>query len=97
MNDSPYVTLTVLGEIYGVSASEVGRWLKGMGYRLEDGRPSREAIQGGFVRERGLDHGGYFWTWHREKTTHELDMMGYPRGGPPPMIEEHDGFVLFRG
>jgi len=96
MNQSPYVTLTVLGEIYGVSAQEVGRWLKGMGYRLEDGWPSHLAVKDGFVREQALEHGGYFWTWHREKTCHELDMMGYARGGLLPKIEQHDGFTLIR-
>ncbi len=92
-----YITLTTLGEIYGVAAREVGRWLKNMGLRHEDGRPSREAIKQGFVQERTLDHGGYFYLWHREKTCHELDMMGYPRGGVSPIIEVAEGCVVIRG
>ena len=76
--NSTYITLTALGQIYGVSSKEVGRWLKNMGLRLEDGRPSRDAVKQGFVLECPLQHGGYFWTWHQDKTCHELDQMCYP-------------------
>lgn len=97
MSKSAFATLTEIGKIYGVSAQFVGRWLKNMGLRREDGRPSTDALKQGFVLERPLDHGGFFYLWHEAKTTHELDMMGYPRGGVSPYIEIADGCVIIRG
>ena len=97
MNPSNYINLTVLGAIYGVSAQEVGRWLKGLGLRNQDGRASREAIANGFVRERVLEFGGSSWLWHQNKTCEVLDGMCYRRGGLLQVAEQHDGFVLIRG
>lgn len=69
MNPPNYVALTALGETYGVNARDVGSWLKGLGLRQADGRPSREAVEQGFVQERSLEYGGCFWHWHREKNS----------------------------
>ena len=63
MNPPNYINLTALGEIYGVSGREVGGWLKGLGLRRPDGRPSREAVEQVFVQERALEYGGGFWHW----------------------------------
>lgn len=94
---SEYITLTELGEIYGVGARDVGSWLKGLGLREEDGRPSTEAIRDGLVRERPLEQDGYFWLWHRDKTCEVLDGMCYPRAGQRwPTVEEFDGFTVIR-
>ena len=49
MNTETYISLTALGEIYGVNARDVGSWLKGLNLRLPDGRPSREAVEQGLV------------------------------------------------
>ena len=65
MNTETYISLTALGEIYGVNARDVGLWLKGLGLRYPDGRPSREAVAQGLVRERALEYGGRFWHWHQ--------------------------------
>jgi len=96
MNPSPFVTLTVLGELYGVGARDVGAWLKSLGLRQPTGWPSREAVLRGFTLERPLACGVSFWLWHRARVCHELDMMGYPRGGSLAKIEEFDGFRLIR-
>ena len=92
-----FITLTELGEIYGVSAREVGRWLKGLRLREEDGQPSRAAHDQRLVLERELRHGGYFYLWHKDKTCALLDGMQYPRGSSLPVDETHDGFVIIRG
>jgi len=97
MTPPNYINLTALGATYGVKAQDVGRWLKGLGLREQDGRPSRQAIQQGFVRERILEFGGSAWLWHEAKTCEVLDGMCYPRGGSRSDCEEHDGFVLIRG
>jgi hypothetical protein len=95
MNTSEFITLTELGKIYGVSSHVVGKWLKDLSLRTDDGRPSREAIKDGFVRECPLEFGGYFWVWHREKTCEILDGMCYPRG-PAPFAEQFDGWAILR-
>lgn len=75
-----YASLTQLGKLYGVSSHVVGRWLKGLGLRNEDGKPSCQAFAECYVAQRpSRQPGTYFWTWHREKTTALLDNMCYPR------------------
>lgn len=97
MTPPNYINLTALGAIYGVKAQDVGRWLKGLGLREQDGRPSQQAIREGFVRERILEFGGSSWLWHEAKTCEILDEMCYRRGGQLQVAEQHDGFVLIRG
>lgn len=97
MTDEIFINLTALGTIYGVKAQDAGRWLKGLGLRNEDGRPSLQAIQEGFVKERMLEFGGSHWLWHQAKVCEVLDGMCYQRGGVKAEIEQHDGFVLIRG
>jgi hypothetical protein len=75
-----YSSLTELGRLYGVSSHVVGRWLKGLGLRTENGRPSPEAHAQGYVAQRPSRHPGtYFWIWHTARTTAILDGMRYPR------------------
>ena len=75
-----YLSLTELGRLYGVSSHVVGRWLKGLGLRTEDGRPSEKAFSEDYVSRRPSRHPGtYFWIWHADKTTGILDGMRYPR------------------
>ena len=75
-----YLSLTELGRLYGVSSHVVGRWLKGLGLRTEDGRPSEKAFSEDYVSRRPSRHPGtYFWIWHTDKTTGILDGMRYPR------------------
>lgn len=75
-----YLSLTELGRVYGVSSHVVGRWLKGLGLRTADGRPSPEAFAQGYVSQRpSRQPGTYFWIWAADKTTGILDGMRYPR------------------
>ncbi len=75
-----YLSLTELGRLYGVSSHVVGRWLKGLGLRTQDGRPSPEAFAQSYVTQRpSRQPGTYFWIWHADKTTGILDGMRYPR------------------
>jgi len=78
MND--YLSQTELGRIYGVSSHQVGKWLKSLGLRTPNGRPSSEAFSEGMVDQRpSRGIGTYFYVWHAQKTTDLLDRMGYPR------------------
>lgn len=40
MKDETFISLTSLGIIYGTAAQDVGRWLKGLSLRDENGRPT---------------------------------------------------------
>lgn len=93
---SDHINLTALGHIYGVNASDAGRWLKGVGLREPDGRPSRKAVSEGFVREEASGFGSH-WLWQREMTCEVLDGMGQRRGGRRGGAEQYDGFVLICG
>lgn len=83
-----YLSLTELGRVYGVSSHVVGRWLKGLGLRTADGRPSPEAFAQGYVSQRPSRHPGtYFWIWHTDKTTGILDGMRYPRAATTEVFD----------
>jgi hypothetical protein len=75
-----YLSLTELGRIYGTSSHVVGRWLKGLGLRTKDGRPSPDAFADGYVSQRpSRQPGTYYWVWNTAKTTTILDGMRYAR------------------
>jgi hypothetical protein len=88
--NSEYVNLTALGKRYGAVPRDVGLWLKEIGLREQDSRPSQRAIKDGFVTERVTEYGSQ-WLWNLEKTKDAID------GRRPTDTEEHDGFVLIRG
>lgn len=90
MKEADFVNLTALGKLYGAGPRDVGSWLKEMGLREQDGRPSQKAIKEGFVKERVTEYGSQ-WLWHLEKTTGAID------GRRPPDAVYGDGFVLIRG
>ena len=78
MND--YLSQTELGKLYGVSSHQIGKWLKGLSFRTRDGQPSREALSSGLVaRAPSTQPGTYFYVWHAQRTTEQLDGMCYPR------------------
>ena len=93
---SDYINLTSLGEIYGVPAADVGRWLKGLSLRQPEGRPTHQAISEGYAKEK-LSAFGSSWLWHREKVCELLDGMQYRRGGSWDDVEEHEDFLIIRG
>lgn len=75
-----YASLTELGRLYGVSSHVVGRWLKNLGLRTEDGKPSYDAFSQGYITQRpSRGVGTYYYVWNAEKTTAILDGMRYPR------------------
>jgi hypothetical protein len=83
-NNNNYVNLTALGKLFGAGPRDVGLWLKEMGLREQDGRPSQKAIKEGFVW-------GSQWLWSLEKSRDAID------GQRPPDTEYGDGYVLIRG
>lgn len=67
-----FLTLTQLGELFGVSNQQVGKWLCDLGLRLDTNKPSRSAFEGGFVTQSPSRGAGYNWAWHAEKTVAAL-------------------------
>ena len=90
MSSTSFVNLTALGKRYGAGPRDVGMWLKEMGLREQDGRPSQRAIKEGFVKEQVSEYGST-WLWHMEKTSQAIDERR------PPDAEYGDGYVLIRG
>lgn len=91
---SDYSSLTELGRHFGVGARDVGLWLKALGLRQPDGRPSERAIEEGFVLERLLEHGGSWWLWHQQKTCGVL--AGLAEQSWPKIVKFED-FTVIRG
>ena len=90
MTPSTFVNLTALGKVFGAGPRDVGLWLKEMGLREQDGRPSLRAIREGFVKERMTEYGSQ-WLWNMEKARNAIDRRR------PPDTEYGDGYVLIRG
>lgn len=73
---SPWLTLTDLGRLYGISAMHCGRLLQDAGLRSRDGQPTAEALHSGCAspRERPL-HGGEP-IWHRQHCRRAFEAVG---------------------
>ncbi len=75
-----HMTLSQIGEVFGASSHQVGRWLTQIGLRYESkqGRkPSRDAYAGGYVKDVPSRGQGYIWAWHTEKTAKALEDAGH--------------------
>lgn len=79
-----FMSLSQLGEVFGVSNQQVGKWLVQLGLRTSDNKPSAEAFQGGYVEQMPSRNQGYTWSWHSEKTVAALEAAGHLRVLNPP-------------
>lgn len=70
-----YVNQTQLGELFGGTSHDVGRWLDALGLR-SGGYPTRKAFEEGYVSSAGLQYG---YRWHGEKTAAALEQAGHKR------------------
>lgn len=85
-----FLSLTELGKLYGVTSHNVGRWLKTLGLRTDDGKPSQRAFQDGYVTQRpSTQPGTIFYVWNTKKTTDLLDSLCYPRASADPEQRQH--------
>ena len=67
-----------LGELFGVSSHEIGKWLVKVGLRDEkSGKPTRDAHEGGYCETAPSGQTGYFWAWKPEKTVQRFIDAGY--------------------
>ena len=77
--------MTQIGELFGVSSQQVGKWLFSFGLRTEGNRPSRRAFDGHFVKEGPSRNQGYNWIWHSEQTIAAIESAGHKRVFPAPL------------
>lgn len=79
-----FMSLTQLGEIFGVSSHKVGDWLVEIGFRTESKRPSKLAFENDVVKEGPSRGQGYNWVWHTDRTIRALEAVGHQRVFPAP-------------
>ncbi len=106
-----YVTITRLGEMFGVSCIKMGQRLVEIGLRERNYKeycPTPLAMRTGYCKATEDDRGFRFFVWHREKTVKALEAAGYEqiRSRPVPTRIEgpfsteaggHGGFKIVSG
>ena len=79
-----HMSLTQLGELFGVSNQIIGKWLKGLGLRDEEGLPTKKAHEGRFCKQAIAGEKGTLWVWQSEKAVAALKKDGHPLLLNPP-------------
>lgn len=64
-----WANLTNLGKQYGFSAIKMGKKLKELGLRNQEGKPTEKALSEGFAKSTPLKDGTPFYMWHKRKIT----------------------------
>lgn len=72
-----FISLTQIGELFGVSNQKVGKWLVMLGLRTTANKPSREAFGGGYVDTGPSRNQGFNYVWHSERTVTALTAAGH--------------------
>lgn len=72
-----FMTLTQIGEVFGVSNQRVGKWLVKLGLRTAANKPSGAAFDGDYVMAGPSRNQGYNWVWHSDKTVAALTAAGH--------------------
>lgn len=81
----PRMTLTQLGELYGVTNQQVGKWLASAGLRDDRGKPTHHAHDGGYCEQAPSHDGKYVWAWRPEKVVPVLEKLGHKMLAMPPV------------
>lgn len=87
-----YVSITQLGEMFGVTRNEMGQYLADIGWRVREGgtlSPSNQAIERGYCQATENERGIRYYIWHRVKTIKALETAGYKQAkneAPPAKI-----------
>lgn len=68
--------LTNLGKEYGLSAIKIGKKMKELGLRNEEGNPTEKALLEGFAQSTPLKDGTPFYIWHKSKISHLMVETG---------------------
>ena len=73
-----YLTQTQLGQLFGATSHEIGRWLKELGYKRPNNRPSDEAILSGMANNVTIGP-VHFPVWNKEEVVTLLEANGHRR------------------
>jgi hypothetical protein len=73
---------TNLGKQFGLSAITMGKKLKELRLRGEDGNPTEQALSGGYCKLTPLKDGTPFFMWNRQKIEELMQANGYQRLDP---------------
>jgi hypothetical protein len=73
---SPWLTLTDLGRLYGISAVHCGRLLSEAGLRDPEGQPTSRALDAGCATERERQRQGGQPFWHRQHCRRAFEAAG---------------------
>lgn len=73
---------TTLGKQFGLSAPAMGKKLKELGLRGENGHPTEQALSEGYCVSTPLKDGTPFFRWNRQKTAELMRMHGYAQLDP---------------
>jgi len=73
---APWLTLTALGRIYGISAVHCGRLLSDAGLRDHDGQPSQRALEDKLAYQRHPQQGSRHALWQRQGCSAILEAGG---------------------
>jgi hypothetical protein len=77
-----WVNQTTLGKHFGLSAIAMGKKLKELSLRGEDGNPTEQALSGGYCTSTPLKDGTPFFMWNKQKTEELMRAHGYQRLDP---------------
>src|SRR6266568_2169542 len=73
---------TNLGKQYGLPPIAMGKKLKELGLRGEDGNPTAQALVGGYCTPTPLKDGTPFYLWNRQQVEELMQAHGYQRLDP---------------
>jgi hypothetical protein len=73
---------TALGKQFGLSAPAIGKKLKELGLRGEDGHPTDRALAEGYCISTPLKDGTPFFMWNRRNTEELMRAHGYQQLNP---------------
>lgn len=79
-----HMTQTQLGDLFGVTSHKIGQWLKDIGLRDADGKPSDEAHREGYCKQAPSGPSGYHWVWNSEQTVAAFRETGHQLVPNPP-------------
>src|SRR6266566_5779374 len=77
-----WATQTNLGKQFGLSAIAMGKKLKELGLRAEDGNPTVQALCQGYCTPTPLKDGTPFFLWNRQQVEELMRAHGYQRLDP---------------
>ncbi|OYW20583.1 MAG: hypothetical protein B7Z55_07080 [Planctomycetales bacterium 12-60-4] len=84
-----YMNMVDLGRLFGVSSHQIGKWLKELGLRRDNGTPSTAAYDQKLVSFSYERWGTYNAVWNAEKVVRILEDAGHqPVVNPPSNLVE---------